>query len=29
MVADVLHPTGQAVQTVGTFWMSHGRASKR
>ena len=29
IVADVLQPTGQPVQTVGTFWMSQGRASKR
>jgi hypothetical protein len=29
IVTDVLHPAGQAVHTVGTFWMSHGRASKR
>ena len=28
-VADTLHPTGQSPQTVGTFWISHGRASKR
>ena len=29
IVADVLQPTGHAPQTVGTFWISHGRASKR
>ena len=28
-VALTLQPTGQRPQTVGTFWMSHGRASKR
>ena len=25
----MLQPTGQSPQTVGTFWISHGRASKR
>ena len=25
----MLQPTGQRPQTVGTFWISHGRASKR
>ena len=29
IVADVLQPAGQRPQTVGTAWMSHGRASKR
>jgi hypothetical protein len=29
IVADVLQPTAQPVHTVGTFWMSHGLASKR
>ena len=29
VVAWVLQPTGQSPQTVGTFWISHGRASKR
>ena len=29
IVADVLQPTAQPVHTVGTLWMSHGRASKR
>ena len=28
-VALMLHPTEQRPQTVGTFWMSQGRASKR
>ena len=28
-VAVTLHPTGQRPHTVGTFWMSHGRASNR
>ena len=28
-VALTLQPTEQRPQTVGTFWMSHGRASKR
>ena len=28
-VALMLQPTEQRPQTVGTFWMSHGRASKR
>ena len=28
-VALMLQPTGQSPQTVGTFWISHGRASKR
>ena len=25
----MLQPTGQSPQTVGTFWISHGRASNR
>ena len=29
VVALMLQPTGQRPQTVGTFWISHGRASKR
>ena len=29
VVATMLQPTGQRPQTVGTCWMSHGRASKR
>ena len=29
VVAETLQPTGQRPQTVGTFWISHGRASKR
>ena len=29
IVAATLQPTAQPVQTVGTFWISHGRASKR
>ena len=29
VVAWMLQPTGQRPQTVGTFWISHGRASKR
>ena len=29
MVAVTLQPTAQPVQTVGTDWISHGRASKR
>ncbi len=29
VVAVMLQPTGQSPQTVGTFWISHGRASKR
>ena len=29
VVAEMLQPTGQRPQTVGTFWISHGRASKR
>ena len=29
VVAVVLQPTGHIPQTVGTFWISHGRASKR
>src|SRR4051794_41940047 len=29
VVALMLHPTGQRPQTVGTFWISQGRASKR
>ena len=29
VVAATLQPTGQRPQTVGTFWISHGRASKR
>ena len=28
-VADTLQPTGQRPQTLGTFWISHGRPSKR
>src|SRR5205807_9936584 len=29
VVALTLQPTGQRPQTVGTSWISHGRASKR
>ena len=29
VVALTLQPTGQRPHTVGTFWISHGRASKR
>ena len=29
VVAATLQPTGHRPQTVGTFWISHGRASKR
>jgi hypothetical protein len=29
VVAWMLQPTGQSPQTVGTFWISHGRAWKR
>ncbi len=29
VVAEMLQPTGQRPQTVGTFWISQGRASKR
>ena len=29
VVAVMLQPTGQRPQTDGTFWISHGRASKR
>ena len=29
IVAETLQPTPQPVQTVGTFWISHGRPSKR
>ena len=29
VVAWTLQPTGQRPQTVGTFWISHGLASKR
>ena len=29
VVAETLQPTGQSPHTVGTFWISHGRASKR
>ena len=29
IVAVVLQPVAQPVHTVGTFWISHGRASKR
>ena len=29
VVAETLQPTGQRPQTVGTFWISQGRASKR
>ena len=29
VVAWMLQPTGQRPQTVGTFWISHGRASNR
>ncbi len=29
VVASTLQPTGQSPQTVGTFWISHGRAWKR
>ena len=29
VVAEMLQPTGQRPHTVGTFWISHGRASKR
>ena len=29
VVAETLQPTGQRPQTVGTFWISHGRPSKR
>jgi len=29
VVALMLQPTGQRPQTVGTFWISHGRASNR
>ncbi len=29
VVAEMLQPTGQSPHTVGTFWISHGRASKR
>ena len=29
VVALMLQPTGQRPQTLGTFWISHGRASKR
>ena len=29
VVAVVLQPTGQRPHTVGTFWISHGRASNR
>jgi hypothetical protein len=29
VVTWTLQPTGQRPQTVGTFWISHGRASKR
>ena len=29
VVAQTLQPTGQSPQTVGTFWISHGRARKR
>ena len=29
IVAEMLHPTAQPVHTVGTDWMSQGRASKR
>ncbi len=28
-VAAMLQPTGHMPHTVGTFWISHGRASKR
>jgi hypothetical protein len=29
VVTSMLQPTGQSPQIVGTFWISHGRASKR
>ena len=29
VVAEMLQPTGQSPQTVGTFWISQGRASNR
>ena len=29
VVAEMLQPTGQRPQTVGTFWISQGRPSKR
>jgi hypothetical protein len=29
VVAATLQPTGHSPHTVGTFWISHGRASKR
>ena len=29
VVASMLQPTGQRPHTVGTFWISHGRAWKR
>ena len=29
VVALMLQPTGQRPHTVGTFWISHGRATKR
>ena len=29
VVAQMLQPTGQSPQTVGTFWISHGRARNR
>ncbi len=29
VVTETLQPTGQSPHTVGTFWISHGRAWKR